>query len=156
MSERERDHTRFVQHLNDSKHGVWLVANWLNEKQGLNVTVNASSVSKGYEDRMDHVDSGDLYISQRVEVKSLSAEFTGKHDWPFKDQLIVCAKHSYDNATPKPYMYVLLNKAKTHAIIIMGRDHGKWTVKKYNDKRYENMTQDFYIAKADDVTFIKL
>lgn len=155
MSEKERDHSRFVDHLNQSRHGVWLVADWLNRK-GMDVTITANSVSKGYEDRMDHVDSGDLYINQRVEVKSLSAEFTGKDNWPFGKELIVCAKHSYDNATPKPYMYMLLSKDKTHAIIIMGRNHKKWTVKKYKDKRYENMEQDFYISSVDDVDFIKL
>jgi hypothetical protein len=155
MTAKDRDHSRFVDHLNQSRHGVWLVADWLN-RRGMDVTVTANSVSKGYEDRMDHVDSGDLYINQRVEVKSLSAEFTGKDNWPFGKELIVCAKHSYDNATPKPYMYMLLSKDKTHAIIIMGRNHKKWTVKKYKDKRYENMEQDFYISSVDDVDFIKL
>lgn len=155
MTAKDRDHSRFVDHLNQSRHGVWLVADWLNRK-GMDVTITANSVSKGYEDRMDHVDSGDLYINQRVEVKSLSAEFTCKDNWPFGKELIVCAKHSYDNATPKPYMYMLLSKDKTHAIIIMGRNHKKWTVKKYKDKRYENMEQDFYISSVDDVDFIKL
>lgn len=155
MSIKERDHARFVKHLDDSKPGVWLVANWLNVK-GFDVTVTASGVSKGYEDRMDFVDSGDLYINQRIEVKSLSAVFTGKHDWPFGKELIVCAKHSYDNAIPKPYMYVLLNAAKTHAILIMGRDNKKWSVKKYRDKRYEDMEQEFYISSVDDVQFVKL
>lgn len=155
MNEKDRDHNRFVDHLNQSRHGVWLVADWLN-RRGMDVTITANSVSKGYEDRMDHVDSGDLYINQRVEVKSLSAEFTSKNDWPFGKELIVCAKHSYDNATPKPYMYMLLSKDKTHAIIIMGRNHKKWTVKRYKDKRYENMEQDFYISSVDDVDFIKL
>lgn len=155
MSSKERDHARFVKHLNESKEGVWLVANWLNTK-GFDVTVTANGVSKGYEDRMDFVDSGDLYINQRVEVKSLSAEFTSKDNWPFGKELIVCAKHSYDNAIPKPYMYVLLSKDKTHAIFIMGRDHSKWTVKKYKDKRYENMEQEFYISSVEDVVFSKL
>ena len=155
MNTKDRDHARFVKHLNESKEGVWLVANWLNTK-GFDVTVTANGVSKGYEDRMDFVDSGDLYINQRVEVKSLSAEFTSKDDWPFGKELIVCAKHSYDNAIPKPYMYVLLSKDKTHAIFIMGRDHGKWTVKKYKDKRYENMEQEFYISSVEDVVFSKL
>lgn len=155
MNEKERDHERFVSHLNDSRHGVWLVANWLN-KRGNDVTITANSVSKGYEDRLDHIDSGDFYINQRVEVKSLSAEFTCKEDWPFGKELIVCAKHSYDNATPKPYMYILLNKAKTHAIIVMGVKSNTWTVKRYKDKRYENMEQDFYISSVEDVKFIKL
>lgn len=155
MNTKDRDHERFVKHLQESKAGVWQIANWLNDK-GFDVTVTASGVSKGYEDRMDFVDSGDLYINQRVEVKSLSAEFTCKEDWPFGKELIVCAKHSYDNAIPKPYMYVLLSKAKTHAILIMGRNHKLWTVKKYKDKRYENMEQDFYISSVDHVNFVKL
>lgn len=162
MSIKERDHARFVNHLEQSKYGVWLVADWLNSRHKFDVTITANTVSNGYEDRMDHVDRGDLYISKptteqmRVEVKSLSAEFTCKDDWPFGEKLIVCAKHSYDNSDPKPYMYVLLNKAKTHAIIIKGVNHDKWTVRTYPDKRYEDMVQDFYISSVEDVTFIKL
>lgn len=161
MNERDRDHVRFVKHLDASKPGVWLVAKWLNDK-GYDVTVTANTVSEGYEDRMDHVDRGDLYIQKvdgerhRVEVKSLSAEFTCEFDWPFGNQLIVCAKHSFDNATPKPYRYVLLSKDKTHAIIINGSDCDKWWVKEYPDRRYENMVQKFYISSVKDVKFIKL
>lgn len=162
MNVKERDHQRFVKHLNDSRYGVWLVADWLNENYKFDVKITANTVSNGYDDRMEHVDRGDLYISKpdkeemRVEVKSLSAEFTCKEDWPFGKQLIVCAKHSYDNSEPKPYMYVLLSNAKTHAIIIKGSDHDKWTVKTYPDKRYENMVQNFYISSVEDVKFIKL
>ena len=156
MDSNQIDHERFVNHLEQSKEGVWLVANWLNQRHNFNVTVTANAVSNGYEARLKYVDFGDLYINQRVEVKSLSASFTCKEDWTFGSHLIVCAKHSYDNATPKPYMYVLLSKEKTHAIVIMGRDHAKWTVRKYRDKRYENMVQNFYISSVDDVTFIKL
>ena len=161
MSEKERDHERFVKHLNASKHGVWLVAEWLNDK-GYDVTVTANTVSKGYEDRMEHVDRGDLYIQKvgeekhRVEVKSLGAEFTCEWEWQFGNQLIVWAKHSFDNAVPKPYRYTLLNHKKTHAIVIKGEDHGKWWVKEYPDKRYENMVQKFYISSVKDVKFIKL
>lgn len=162
MNTKDRDHARFVKHLNESKYGVWLVADWLNDKHKFDVTITSNTVSKGYEDRMDHVDRGDLYISKpsiepmRVEVKSLSAEFTCKEEWPFGGEMIVCAKHSYDNAEPKPYMYVLLNNQKTHAIIIKGEDHDKWRVKVYPDKRYENMVQSFYITSVEDVKFIEL
>ena len=70
---------RFVEHLGDSHDGVWNVAHWLNDK-GYSVTVPPTSVAKSYEDRMNHVDGGDLFIQQRIEVKTLGINFTCKED----------------------------------------------------------------------------
>ena len=62
MTAQDRDHARFVKHLDESKLGVWMVANWLNEKHKFNVTVTANGVSNNYGDRLKYVDAGDLYI----------------------------------------------------------------------------------------------
>ena len=61
MEARERDFQRFVKHLGESHEGVISASNWLNSL-GYSVTIPPSTVSDSYENRMNHVDKGDLYI----------------------------------------------------------------------------------------------
>jgi len=68
---------------------------------------------------------------------------------------MVCARHSYDNAVPKPYLYIYLSKEKTHIATLKGDTHAQWTVKTYKDKRYQDMTQEFYIAPINILKFMK-
>ena len=87
---------------------------------------------KTIKDWKDFKDDGDMCIykgdkSYRIEVKGLSCDFTNASDWSFKD-FIVCAKHSYDNSTPKPYAYMILNKDKTHMGIVNTRTYLDWGV----------------------------
>ncbi len=77
MEARERDFQRFVKHLGESHEGVISASNWLNSL-GYSVTIPPSTVSDSYENRMNHVDKGDLYINMRVEVKRLGIDFTSK------------------------------------------------------------------------------
>jgi len=149
------DHQRFKKHLEDSKDGVWQVARWLTEL-GYPTQVNPTTVTPSYEERLNFVDGGDIYISQRIEVKALSASFTCADDWVFGDKFIVCAKHSFDNAKPKPFMYVYLNKERTHVAIVKSDTRSQWYVEQRKDARYDEMTQDFYFAPMTCVKFTKV
>ena len=158
---RQEDNRRFVQHLNASQQAVWEIAQWLSAK-GKVVTIPPTKVTPSYEERMNFVDEGDIYMSdklgdegQRVEVKHLGTQFTGAEDWKFGDHFMVCARHSYDNAVPKPYLYIYLSKEKTHIATLKGDTHAQWTVKTYKDKRYQDMTQEFYIAPTSILKFMK-
>jgi hypothetical protein len=146
---------KFLSHLDKSHDGVWLVANYLSRK-GYNITINTTTKAKSAKDWRKHADSGDLYITQRIEVKSLSTTFTCRNDWPYNETMIVCAKHSYDEAIPKPYAYVLLNKEKTHMAIIMADTHKYWKAEERTDKRYENYSQLFYFCPLDCVIFSEI
>ena len=146
---------RFVEHLGDSHDGVWNVAHWLNDR-GYSVTVPPTSVAKSYEDRMNHVDGGDLFIQQRIEVKTLGINFTCKEDWKFGDKFIVCAKHSYDNARPKPYAYIIQSADMTHLAVVNSSTFKQWYVEKRNDSRYVEYTQEFYLCPIDLVKFFKI
>jgi hypothetical protein len=145
---KQRDFQRFVKHLHDSREGVVSAANWLNSL-GYSVTMPPSTVSDSYENRMDHVDNGDLYINMRVEVKRLGIEFTSKEDWKFGDKFIVCAKHSFDNAKPKPYAYIIQSLNLTHIAVV----NSSTCKQKRKDSRYEDMTQNFYLCPIDLVRF---
>jgi len=149
---RQRDFQRFVKHLHDSREGVVSAANWLNSL-GYSVTMPPSTVSDSYENRMDHVDNGDLYINMRVEVKRLGIEFTSKEDWKFGDKFIVCAKHSFDNAKPKPYAYIIQSLDLTHIAVVNSSTCKQWYSEKRKDSRYEDMTQNFYLCPIDLVRF---
>lgn len=149
------NHQKFLNHLDQSQVGVWLIANWLSNR-GNSVTINPTTKAKTHDEWKDNVDSGDIYISQRVEVKSLSASFTSANDWPFGGKFIVCAKHSYDNAKPKPYMYVYLNKEKTHVAIVSNGSYRKWYVESRVDSRYNDVVQEFYFCPLDSVVFMDI
>jgi hypothetical protein len=120
------------------------------------VTVPPTTVASSYEDRLNHVDGGDLFIQQRIEVKVRNLDFTSRDDFPFKDGMLVCAKHSYDNASPKPYAYIYLNKAMTHVALIMSSTAKHWTVKDVKDSRYVESNQLTYECPLEWVTFSKM
>ena len=152
METKIRDFQRFVKHLNDSHEGVISAANWLNSL-GYSVTIPPSTVSDSYENRMKHVDNGDLYINMRVEVKTLGITFTSRADWKFGDKFIVCAKHSFDNAKPKPYAYIIQSADLKHIAVVHSATFKQWYSEPRKDSRYEDVTQDFYLCPIDLVRF---
>ena len=147
----ETHHQWFLKELDKSAKAVWMVAHWLNSR-GHNVTVNAAGRAPTHADWVDYADNGDLNISLRVEVKALTADFTSAEDWPFRGKFIVCAKHAFDRAVPKPYGYIYLNKAKTNMAMVMCQTSKKWYVEKRTDKR-TNIEQEFYLCPLDEVYF---
>ena len=156
MKLEDRNNERFLRHLKDSQDDVWRIARWFSDK-GYEVRIPATSYSKNYQDRLNHIDQGDLYVKfqreERVEVKGLSAQFTSKDDWPMGNTAIVCAKHSFDNADPKPFFYLLLSADKVHAMFIRSDTKEHWEVREYTDKRYESMRQRFYVCPLQYIKF---
>ena len=152
MEARQRDFQRFVKHLSESHEGVISAANWLNSL-GYSVTIPPSTVSDSYENRMKHVDNGDLYINMRIEVKTLGITFTSREDWKFGDKFIVCAKHSFDNAKPKPYAYIIQSADLKHIAVVHTHTFKQWYSEARKDSRYEDVTQDFYLCPIDLVKF---
>ena len=152
---KERDYQRFLNHLDESHMGVFCAARWLSNR-GYAVSIQPTTTAEHYSDRMDHVDSGDLYISMRVEVKTLSVNFTCKEDWPFGEKFIVCAKHSFDNARPKPYGYIIQSADLKHAAVVSASTFKQWYSEPRRDSRYEDMTQNFYLCPLDVVKFVRM
>ena len=153
------NHNKFLKHLDDSSEAVFTVAKHLYLK-GLDVRINALKKAEKHSDWKKYKDDGDLFVfndekSYRIEVKGLSCDFTNKNDWCFKD-FIVCAKHSFDNANPKPYAYFILNKKRTHCAIVKETTSSTWNIVKRKDNRYKDITQEFYICDLNKIEWICL
>lgn len=148
----QNNHDKFLSHLDASSSAVWTVAKMLNGK-GYNVSVPAHTRAKTHDEWKQHADGGDIFISQRIEVKQLGIDFTGSTDWPFGSRFIVCAKHAFDRATPRPYAYIILSRAGTHAATVFCSDSESWYVEERADSRYKNVRQEFYFSPIHLVRF---
>lgn len=151
----EANHAKFLAHLDQSNAGVYRVAMWLHSL-GVPVSIPVAPRVAARSDWKDGADNGDLYIQQRIEVKQLSVQFTSQADWPFRDKFIVCAKHAFDRATPKPYAYVILSKDGNYAATVKTSSSARWRVEKRTDSRYEGVAQDLYFADLADVSFSRI
>lgn len=148
------DHERFLADLEKSDHAVWLIARWLHAR-GNTVKVNAAPKADKPDNWKNYADHGDLEISQRVEVKHLSYDFTGRADWPHGLNYIVCSKHSFDRGIPKPYAYIHVNREGTHAGIVLAETAKHWRVKEIKDTRYDRV-QACYLCPLEHVKWIAL
>jgi hypothetical protein len=154
--ENELNHQDILVNIEKSKDGVYKAAQWLNSK-GFTVAVPpVVAVQCSYEERMKYVDGGDLFVQQRVEVKVRNIDFTCKEDFPYKKGMLVCAQHSFDNAKPKPYAYIYLNKQMTHIALIMSSTSKQWIVKSVKDSRYRDFVQPTYECPLELVSFYKI
>jgi|ETNvirenome_6_85_1030632.scaffolds.fasta_scaffold00630_5 hypothetical protein len=140
------NHSRFLKHLSSSHKAVYTIANWLLSR-GYCVQIPPSTTAPTHKQWAKHADNGDIYANgDRIEVKQLSAEFTNQHDWPFKNKFIVCAKHAWNAAIPKPRAFFYLNKHATHLAIAYGHHHTQWNTETRTDARYNNVSQQFLFS----------
>jgi hypothetical protein len=148
------DDDKFKKHLAQSQGAVWKVAQYLSSK-GHPITIPPTFVAPSHQEWKEYADDGDIYMGQRIEVKQRGFSFSGRGEWPY-ESFMVCAKHSFDRAKPKPYRYYYLNKSETHAAIVMGSSHKSWYCETKKDSRYEDMVQDCYMCPMHLVKFISL
>jgi len=155
----EKNHVKFLKHLEDSSLSVFIIALYLYNK-GLDVRINALKKAKSHKDWKKYKDDGDIFTYKngneyRIEVKGLSCDFTSDKDWVFKD-FIVCAKHSFDNSIKKPYAYFILNKKRTHLAIVKTETKDQWSVVSRKDNRYDNVSQQFYTCPFNIIKWDKI
>lgn len=148
------DDDKFKKHLAQSHGAVWKVAQYLSNK-GHPITVPPTFVAPNHDEWKEYADDGDIYMGQRIEVKQRGFYFSSRNDWPYKS-FMVCAKHSFDNAKPKPYAYFILNKEGSFAAVVMGSSHKSWYCETKKDSRYEDMVQSFYMSPMNLVKFVEL
>lgn len=149
------NHEKFLNHLDNSEDAVWHVMRMFS-KAGNPVWKNPTTKARTAAQWQEHADGGDFWIGQRVEVKKLSVDFTCAADWPFRSKFIVCAKHAWDSASPKPIGYCILSQDGTHLAYVKGSTSPEWYVEKRTDSRYDSVSQDFYFCPLDLVYWTKI
>ena len=149
------NHPKFLQHLRDSESTRWLVAQYLSSR-GNTVSIPPMREAPTAKEWEEYADNGDLEISHRIEVKRLSVDFTNASDWPFGQDFIVCAKHAFDRAKPKPLAFFVVSKSGTHAAIVRSATASKWNVAQRTDRRYKDVSQQFLFAPLDCVEWVEL
>jgi hypothetical protein len=144
----------FLADLRESQESVDRVAKWLREK-GYPVVVRPTFERPDPTQMSNFSDSGDLEILQRVEVKQRkSLTFTSRDDFAYPT-LIVDACHCYDNARPKPFAYVILNRSMTAAFLVPNASRSHWLkIKKYD--RFKGRERCFYECPIEHVQFVTL
>ena len=158
----ENNHERFQARLTASHTAVFHVARWL-WSAGNIVELRPSTTAPTHEESMQHIDSGDLwYLNPRkqpaekklVEVKGSGKDFTCAEDFPF-DDMTVCNKPSFERIAPvKPALYVVLNRARTHAgLIDVGNTFLHWTERSQQDPHYPGHNEVVYQCPKDMVSF---
>ena len=78
----KENHKKFLKHLDDSADTVFTCAKYFYNK-GIPVEISPMTKAKNHGEWKSHADNGDLLISQRIEVKGLSHDFTCADDWKF-------------------------------------------------------------------------
>ena len=144
----------FINDLRESQESVDLVAKWLRRK-GYPVITRPTFERPDPSRMAEFSDSGDLEILQRIEVKQRkSLTFTSQNDFPYST-IIVDACHCYDNARPKPFAYIILNREMTAAFLVPSSSYRHWTKIKKHD-RFKNRDRCFYECPMIHVQFAKL
>lgn len=148
----------YTQKLKASSKAVWKVAEYLHSFQ-YTVTVPAVHIAGSPEEYADYIDQGDIILhrdSQEdiIEVKHQSWDWTQHSDIPWQ-QIIVCAKKSFDRHLQKPSAYFLVNQPLTHAIVIPTNTCDQWTVKDIHDKK-KDWIQTMYMINPNNYQFILL
>lgn len=158
MTPQERkteNHRRFLRALDESEEAVMQAARWL-RAQGFPVRINPTFRAPTADQWRDYSDSGDLEITQRVEVKRLSREFTGIEDWPFGKDYIVTSEGNWRRMRPKPYAFITFNRSMTHAGIVYSRDSERWYVQERRDGRLIDMKKAFIFAPIESVRWQRM
>lgn len=92
-------------------------------------------------------DNGDMMIFARIEHKVRNIDFTSRDDFPYKS-IIIDEVYKVNKKEDKVLMYVLENKAGTHAAVVYGCTYLQWKIKDtYDHKRGRNCA-NFEIDKS--------
>ena len=148
-----KTHEQFVKALKLSRESVWTVGEWLTQ-MGYNARILPSTISPNHEERHDHVDMGDIEITQRIEVKHSTLEFNSLKSFPY-DRVIIDETYKIQKyKLTTLYGYVLLNKDKSGALLISANTKEHWFTKAMFDK-LENEDRRFTCCPTKHVKYIE-
>jgi hypothetical protein len=136
------------------------VAAWL-RRRGHEATVRPLRVRLSADVRAEYADAGDIECvglsgtKRRVEVKHRpELAFTSREDFRY-DTIIVDVCHAWDNAIPKPYLYVILNASCSHAFVVSGSTWRHWVRRRRLD-RHCGRERNFYECPIERTHVVKV
>lgn len=92
-------------------------------------------------------DHGDMMALARVEHKVRHFDFTCREDYPYPSVLID-EMYKVQNKQDKAFMYVIENKAGTHAAVVYSFTRKEWRTKDFYDWKRSRNTVSFHIDKS--------
>jgi len=109
---------------------------------------------------MDYKDKGDLFIvhndgrKSRIEVKSITANFTGREDYPF-EFIFISSKATVERARDEVERWVILSRDRKYFASIHKDTQDTWfEVEKYASNTRKN--EWFYAAPLDVVKWYEM
>ena len=144
----------FLAALSDSQAAVDTVAAFL-AKHGATVAVQPVKVRPTFEQRFEYQDSGDIHITQRIEVKQKQTDFTCSDDFPF-ETIITDAVYKVDTIPwGQLHSYVIVNRDMTHAALVPSQTRKHWTPMRVWDSK-EREHRSYYTCPKSLATFFTL
>jgi hypothetical protein len=137
-----------------SQSSVGICSQWV-LSFGWTIKVEGLVLAQKRVDWREFSDHGDFEFGhepmQRAEVKKLThGRFTGAHDYPWPDRLIVIKKDRWDRYEPRPPDRVFIcNMDWSHVAIVHCGTFARWRVERIKGA-------DYWIAPLDCVKFYPL
>jgi hypothetical protein len=107
------------------------------------------------ESRFSYMDSGDIEVRFRVEVKRRSFGFTGLNDYPYPT-VIVDERYKIDRIpSTRLYGYAVVDEGMSSLCFVSGSTRSQWKVESHYD-RSEGEKREFYVCPKELCTFRSL
>lgn len=137
---------RFKRDLLASEGDVQFVATLLRNRD-LIVEISPLKLTPDYAHAQAFRDHGDLFAdSHRIEVKGTHHDFTTR--WPFR-KFFIDEVYKWDQADPKPVLYVRVNPRRTHLAIVKCQPTQKfWRTFRGIDPRTGHAHDWYYLDRA--------
>lgn len=159
VSDRAKSHAKFLNALQESQKSVRMVGSWL-ESRGHHVVVQEPSFAPTWDDWREHIDSHDILLiepngqQRTLEVKRRGVWFTSRADFPYPD-MTVDEKRKFDQKSPQPYAYFMLNKPMTHIAIVMCNTRPQWSVRSLRHQ-WLDRSDEYYVCPLTLAAFAPL
>lgn len=145
---------QFLAALQQSHGHVAAVASWMSGLK-FDVLIRPVVARPSFDVRNEFIDSGDIEIRQRVEVKKRGIDFTSASDYPYQT-VIVDEQYKVDRIPISHlYGYVVVNKAGTHVCCISKHTKPHWLLSTKFDRK-DGQDRTFYECPVEHCVFFAL
>ena len=148
-----KDEERFLRDLERSRQAVNEFAARA-AADGIQVWLPPERTRPDEESRREYSDNGDMMVQGRIEHKIRDLDFTHRGNYPY-DTVFIDEVYNADQKVGTPLLYVIENRARTHAAVVYGFTRPDWTIVTKFDAA-QNRECRFYAAHKNKVRFCKV